>query len=275
MRWLERAHKPWRRSLRRVNQEPAPWVYRYLVLKLARVVIPLVARRHWGGQEHVPQQGGVLVVANHISNFDPIMVGEYLIYSGRWPRFLGKSELWRVPVVGWIARKCDQIPVYRNSERARDSLVHARRALERNKAVVIYPEGTITADPDGWPMTGRRGAAQLALKTGVSVVPVAQLGADQILGRKELQWRRLFGRRRDVHIRAGAPLDLSAFLERMPSEGEPPKELADELTSHFLDVLTGMVGELRGETPPEGRWDMRVERRVHSPAQPTNGGTGE
>ncbi|MBB1483536.1 1-acyl-sn-glycerol-3-phosphate acyltransferase [Tessaracoccus sp. MC1865] len=264
MSTLERRRKPWRLPLSEVNREHGPWVYRHLVLGFVRLVIPLVARRHWAGQHHVPQDGGLLVVANHLSNFDPIVLGEYLIYSGRWPRFLGKSEIWKVPVLGWIARKCEQIPVYRNTEQARDSLIHARRALERGKCVIIYPEGTITADPDGWPMTGRRGAAQLALETGVTVMPVAQVGADQILGRKHLEWRKLFGGRRDVHIQAGTPLDLSAFAAQNPDGGEAPKELLDQVTDHFLDVLTAMVADLRGEEPPEGRWDMRAGRRVDS-----------
>ncbi|GAA4903250.1 lysophospholipid acyltransferase family protein [Tessaracoccus lubricantis] len=261
---VERRRKPWRVPLNQVNHEPGPWVYRYLVLKLARLVIPLVARRHWAGQANVPQAGGLLVVANHISNFDPILLGEYLIYSGRWPRYLGKSEIWKVPVLGWVARKCEQIPVYRDTDQARDSLVHARRALERGKAVVIYPEGTITGDPDGWPMSGRRGAAQLALQTGVTVIPVAQVGANEILGQKELEWRRLFGGRRDVHIQAGPAVDLTAFRARVPDDGAAPKELLDEVTDHFLDTLTAMVADLRDEPPPVGRWDMRVGGRVDS-----------
>ena len=69
-------------------------------------------------------------------------------------------------MVGWFARECRQIPVVRHSEQAKDSLVHARAALEAGECVAIFPEGTITADPDGWPMTGRLGAARLALTTG-------------------------------------------------------------------------------------------------------------
>ena len=120
--------------------------------------MPLVARRHWAGQEHIPATGPAIVVGNHISNFDPLVLGEYLIYSGRWPRFLGKADIWRVPVLGWVAKQCQQIPVYRDTDRASDSLIHARKALERGQLIALYPEGTITADPDGWPMTGRRGA---------------------------------------------------------------------------------------------------------------------
>lgn len=253
---MQKRDKPWRRRRRDVNREPAPVVYRALVW-LVRVVMPLVARRHWAGQEHIPATGPAIVVGNHISNFDPLVLGEYLIYSGRWPRFLGKADIWRVPVLGWVARQCRQIPVYRDTDRASDSLIHARKALEQGDLIALYPEGTITADPDGWPMTGRRGAAQLALRTGAPVIPVVQDGAQLVLGGKRLEFWRLFGRRRDIRVQAGPPLDLSEF-----DGGEPTKETLDRATDRILDTLTAMRAELTGLTPPEGRFDMRQGRRV-------------
>lgn len=254
--------EPWRRPLREVNREPAPWVY-HAIAHLAQLVMPLLARRKWAGQEHIPQQGPVIVVANHISNFDPIVLGEYLIWSGRWPRFLGKADIWRVPLLGWVARQCEQIPVHRGTDRAGDSLTHAAEALRKGQVVAIYPEGTITADPDLWPMTGRRGAARLALDSGAPVVPVAQLGAERILGQKKLEFRRLLGRRRDVAVTAGPPLDLTRFHGR-----EPTPELLDEVTEVFLDALTSLVADLRGEGPPPGRYDIRLGRRVPGEARP-------
>ena len=262
MRSIAPADRPWRRRLHEVNDEPAPWVYKYPARWLAKLVLPLFIRRHWLGQEHVPHEGGVIFVGNHISNADPIPVAEYLVWAGRWPRFLGKAEVWRWPVIGWIARTTGQIPVYRDSERAGDSLVEARRALAEGLAIFIYPEGTITDDPDLWPMTGRRGAALLALETGAPVVPVAQWGAHHIMGGRYVEWRRLLGGRRDVVILAGPPVDLTEFRARMPAHREAPKELLDEVTDHLLDVLTHMVAELRDEPSPDGRWDMRVGRRV-------------
>ncbi len=248
--------KPWRRRLRSVNHEPAPWVY-HTIAHLANAALSLLGRRHWVGQEHIPREGAAIVVANHISNADPVILGEYLIWGGRWPRFLGKADIWKIPVLGWVARQCEQIPVHRGTTRARDSLVHAERALRKGQLVAIYPEGTITADPDTWPMTGRRGAARLALTSGVPVIPVAQMGAQLILGQKQLDWRRIIGRRRDLHLVAGPPIDLSRY------EGvEPTTQVQDEVTELFLDVITGMVAELKGEQPPDGRFDIRVGRRV-------------
>lgn len=261
---VQRAPRPWRRPLREVNQEPAPWAYRYPVLRAARALIPVFMRRHWSGQENIARHGGLIVIGNHISNVDPIPVGEYLIYSGRWPRFLGKAEIWKWPVAGWVARATDQIPVYRGSKHAGEALINARRALEQGKAVMIYPEGTISADPELWPMTGRRGAALLALQSGVPVVPLAQWGAHRVMGGRYVEWRMLLSGRSDVHLHAGPPIDISGFAARVPEGSEPSKELLDELTEHFLDVLAEMVGELREEPPPRLRWDMRVGGRVDS-----------
>lgn len=248
----------WKLPLRAVNREPAPPVYRGL-LRLVRGVLPLLVKRTWQGRENVPAEGGVLVVANHIGNFDVLVLGEYLVWAGRWPRFLGKAEIWKVPVLGWLARACEQIPVLRNTDSAKDSLVHARRALEQGRAVAVYPEGTITADPDGWPMVGRTGAARLALETGVPVVPVAQIGAEKVLGGKHLEFRRLFSlRRRPVHVVAGTPVDLDRFR----TGGEPDGETLAAATVAIMDALTELVEQLRGERAPAGRWDMRSGQRV-------------
>jgi len=135
--------------------------------------------------------------------------------------------------------------------------VHAREALAKGQLVAIYPEGTITRDPEGWPMTGRRGAAQLALMTGAPVVPVVQVGSEKILGGHRIELRRLFSGRHDVYLKAGRAIDLSEFEGR-----ELTKELADEVTDRFLETLTAMRAELTGLTPPDGRWDMRVGARV-------------
>ncbi len=251
--------KPWRRPLRTVNHEPAPWVYRLLV-RLVQAFAPLLTKRHWSRQDVIPPEGGVLLVANHISNYDVLVLGEFLIWSGRWPRFLGKSEIFRTPVLGWVARQCGQIPVLRNTKDAKRSLVFARKALEEGNMVAVYPEGTITKDPDGWPMTARRGAAHLALTTGVPVVPVGQIGAEGVLGGPTIQWGRLFSlRRRPVYVLGGDPVDL----ERFRTEGEDPSpETLDLATTAIMDAIVSLVEQLRHDTAPECRWDTRTGSRV-------------
>ncbi len=251
--------RPWRMPLRKVNHEPAPLVYRLLV-RAVRVVAPVLTKRHWSRQDAVPAKGGVLLVANHISNYDVLVLGEFLIWSGRWPRFLGKSEIFTTPVLGWVARQCGQIPVLRNTTNAKQSLIFARKALEDGLMVAVYPEGTITKDPDGWPMSARRGAAQLALSTGVPVIPVGQMGAEGVLGGPTITWSKLFSlRRRPVYVLGGEPVDLDRFR----TEGEDPSsEVLDLATSAIMDAIVALVEQLRKDKAPEGRWDMRVGKRV-------------
>lgn len=78
-------------------------------------------------------------------------------------------------------------------------------ALRRGWTVVVHPEGTVTRDPDLWPVQARTGVARLALLSGAPVVPVAQWGAQSIRRR----WRRT-----RVSFRVGPPVDLSPWAGR-------------------------------------------------------------
>lgn len=242
-------------SLATVNRAPSERLFRVL----ARTVAPLmraITRQDWRGGDKVPRTGGVIVVANHISNFDPVALGHFLIWHGRWPRALAKSELWQVPVVGWLARSLGQIPVQRRTARAGESLTAAAAALARGECVVIYPEGTITADPDGWPMTGRPGAARLALQTGVPVVPIGQWGPHLVMPGRRASVPRLLPRS-TMHVLVGDPVDLGDLYDASDSP-----TAAAEGSLRIMDAITALVGELRQETPPKERYDRRAGKRI-------------
>ena len=85
-------------------------------------------------------------------------------------------------------------------------------AVQAGKCVVVYPEGTITRDPDLWPMVGKSGAARIALATGAPVVPIGQWGAQQLLApyakRPDLFPRKL------ITMKVGDPVDLSDLPRR-------------------------------------------------------------
>lgn len=237
------------------NRAPAEPLYR----TLARLLAPLLrlfTRQDWRGGDKLPRTGPVIVVVNHISNFDPLALGHFLIWHGRWPRALAKSELWQLPVIGWLARNLGQIPVERHTARARDSLAAASDALARGECVLIYPEGTITADVDGWPMTGRPGAARLALQTGAPVIPIGQWGAQEVMPGKRATWPRLLPPK-TMRLLVGDPVELDDLREA----SESPTAAA-EGSLRIMDALTALVGELRGETPPTERYDLRAGRRL-------------
>ena len=172
------------RPLSEANHEPGAHTIS-AVVKIANAIMKPLTKRDWRYQDKVPQTGGVIFVPNHISNADPLAVGQFLAFSGRWPRFLAKASVFRIPIIGRIIAACGQIPVERGSAQSKDALVAAAQALQQGRALVIYPEGTITYDPDLWPMKGKTGSARLALTTGCPIVPIGQWGAQELMpGRK-------------------------------------------------------------------------------------------
>lgn len=218
------------------------WVF-VVVATLVRPLLVALTRRRWRGTSHIPRTGGVIVAVNHISYVDPLVVGHLLYNAGRVPLYMGKLEMFGWPVVGSVMRLTGQIPVNRNSPDASLSLRHAVAALEAGECVVIYPEGTVTRDPDYWPMAGRTGVARLALLSGAPVIPVAQWGAQRILGRDR---RPRLLPRRTISILVGPPVDLGVGGE----EGNSMEAL-HAATRQVMAALTRQLAELRGEPAPE------------------------
>lgn len=205
---------------------------------VARLVIGLVARltrEDWQQADKLPP-GPVIVVVNHISNVDPVLVGVFLARNGLWPRFLAKNSLFGVPVLGRILTAISQIPVHRGTAEASDALHDAVAALADGGCVVVYPEGTITSDPRLWPMQARTGAARLAVRTGAPVIPIGQWGAQRILYGKKLGIPAILPRKK-ISMRVGDQLDLSGLT-------------IDQATERIMSAITELVAQLRGESPP-------------------------
>lgn len=209
----------------------------------------LTTRRDWSGVEHLPESGGFIAAANHMTNIDPLTTAHYLYDSGVAPKILAKSSLFRVPVVGAALRRTGQIPVFRHSRTAGDSLDAARESLAAGECVAIFPEGTLTRDPDLWPMVARTGVARLALTSRAPVVPIAQWGAQRLLGRYSKLLKPF--PRKLVHVRAGEPVELADLYGRTDTAA------LTEATSRVMAAITTMVADLRGETPPAEVYDMR------------------
>lgn len=217
-----------------------------------RPVMNLLMRKEWEGLENLPRDTGFIACPNHVTEIDPVVVGHFFYNQNIMPRYLAKASLFKVPVLGPALRATNQVPVDRITNGASSSLKAARTVIDAGGALIVYPEGTLTRDPDLWPMRGRTGAARLALQTGAPVVPVAHWGAEAVLPRysKKIHlWPR-----RTVRLRVGPPVDLSDL------QGRPmTKALLETATDRIMDSLTALVGELRGETPPAVRWDPAVK----------------
>jgi 1-acyl-sn-glycerol-3-phosphate acyltransferase len=198
---------------------------------------------HFEGMEHIPREGPAVVAANHISYFDPIAHAYMLIRAGRKARYLAKSELFENPVLRTILSGAGQIPVERGS-RSLAPLAAAMDALREGEVVVVYPEATITRDPDSLPMRGKTGTARLALDAEVPVIPLAIWGAQHIWQKTGVGDLR-FGR--PIWLKAGAPIDLSEYRS---TKGELPT--LRKATDLIMDEIRGLVLDLRERYPK--RW---------------------
>ena len=152
-----------------------------LAVVILRPPLTVITRRDWRGAEHLPADGGVVVVTNHISHVDPLIFAHFLYDNGKLPRFLGKEVLFRLFFVGSVLRGAKQIPVYRESADAATAFSAAVAAVRAGECVVVYPEATLSRDPGLWPMVGKTGAARVALETRAPVVPIAQWGPQEML----------------------------------------------------------------------------------------------
>jgi 1-acyl-sn-glycerol-3-phosphate acyltransferase len=195
-------------------------------------------------------EGGIIVAANHTSWFDPPVVAFVLWEADRPPRFLGKEAVFRIPVVGAIIKHAGQIPVYRETADAASAIRDALAALGRGDCVVIYPEGTMTRDPDLWPMTGKTGAVRLALASGRPLFPMVQWGSQDVMRPYVKEFRIL--PRKTITVVVGDPIDLSDFSGR-----EPDAAILEEGTERLMDAITALEARVRGQSPPLTRMDFR------------------
>lgn len=209
----------------------------------------LVATKHeWIDGERIPASGGCVVAMNHVSHVDPLTLAWLLYEHGRVARYLAKDALFEVPVVRWVLRGTGQIPVVRQSADAALAFEAACAAVRDGAAVCVYPEGTISKDPTGWPMRGKTGAARIALETGCPVIPIGQWGAQDILPPYRIRPRLI--PRQTARYRVGEPVDLDDLRGR-------PLDAAvlAEATGRIMAAITALVAELRGEEPPDRLFD--------------------
>ncbi len=232
----------------------------FVVAAIVRPVLNAMMNKKWEGLENLPA-GGFIAAPNHCTEIDPLIVAHALYNNKRTPRFLAKSGLFKVPVLGWVLRATRQIPVERSTAGANRSLQLAQEVVADGGAIIIYPEGTLTRDPDMWPMKGHTGTARLALEAGIPVVPIAHWGAHEVFPRYAKRFH-LFPRKTS-RLMVGKPVDLSPFANR-PLD----KATLTEATEAIMDAVTGLLADIRGEEPPAERWDpARNNQAAHGRIQ--------
>ncbi|QEV99809.1 1-acyl-sn-glycerol-3-phosphate acyltransferase [Microbacterium caowuchunii] len=220
---------------------------------LAGIVVPIIgviAKIEIEGEENLPETGPYVLAPNHYSEIDPVLVAAAVWRLGRAPRFMAKESLFRIPVLGAALRATGMVPVARSASAtgARQTLETAEKLVEKQAGVIVYPEGTLTRDPDLWPMRGKTGASRLALAGGIPLIPMAHWGAQRILPRYgKLS---LWPLRKRVRVVIGKPLDLAGFTDRSL---HPAAQ--QEATTMLMDEIAHLLEGLRGEKAPPTRWN--------------------
>jgi 1-acyl-sn-glycerol-3-phosphate acyltransferase len=189
------------------------------------------------GAEHVPPTGGVLLLANHQSYLDPVVIGVRL----RRPLgFLAKSELFEVPVFRSLIRKLNAFPIRQGAGDV-GALRETIQRLKEGNILTIFPEGTRT--PDGQMAPLQPGFALVIRKADVPIVPVAIEGSFQA-------WRpgtRLF-RSQSIRVKFGPPLDVHGLK-------------AAEIVARVEQTLHELLAELRAEGSPQRHGDTEKKEK--------------
>jgi 1-acyl-sn-glycerol-3-phosphate acyltransferase len=221
----------------------------HLIAATLLPILTLMARYPVIDGEKLPKTGAFILAPNHFSEIDPVIMGRFMWKLGRVPRFLAKASVFTIPVLGAVLRWSGQIPVEREGRGRLDAPLKAAQQLVDNElAVIIYPEGSLTRDPDLWPMRGKTGAVRMALQVGVPIIPAAHWGTQHIMARYSKKIS--FFPRKTVTCKIGDPVDLSDLMDR-------PLDQATliEGTDRVMAAIAALLGDLRGETPPAKRWN--------------------
>lgn len=229
-----------------VSGREIPWMVR----ALACPVIPFtkaIQRMEVSGQENIPAAGPVIFVSNHTSHLDAFVTAVALYEQGIPPRFIAKNELFKGPI-GMILRSADQIELDRDQPIG--TIERMAAVLDRGQSIIIFPEGTFTHDPAGWPMRGKTGIARLhELRPEVPIIPLAHWGNERIIhqwtGRISLS--RILRRSERVLVQFGPPLTLTGNTLQDKANS------AMTALAHDVAELRNRLGRPMGN-PPEARY---------------------
>jgi len=187
---------------------------------LAWLLTHLVCRYHVTGQENVPTSGSLLIVVNHLSWYDPLLLGVIL---PRRVYFFTKAEMFHWPIVGWLCKITGQIPVHRGMS-DRSALEKAITYLREGKTLVFFPEGTVERQEQMLP--AHTGIAMLAIRSGATLLPIAHSGTRRVLRRGWLP-------RVDVQIGTPYTPTLPAGTQRKAAL----QVITQEVMEHIAEML--------------------------------------
>ncbi|TDC47537.1 1-acyl-sn-glycerol-3-phosphate acyltransferase [Micromonospora sp. KC207] len=218
---------------------------------LARAVVGALARLEVSGD--VPdglRRGPLILAANHLSPFDPVVLAAACRARGVAPRIMATGGLFRAPLLGAAMRRAGHIRVDRGTAAVHRALDDAAGAVAAGSVILVYPEGRIGLDPGLWPERGKTGTARLALASGAPVVPVAQWGSHEVLPYRAPKGMlravvRALWRRPVVRVHFGDPVALT--------DADAAPGAARRVTDRIIDAITDALVPLRPDEPDRPR----------------------
>ena len=209
-----------------MRKEPEPirsWTWPHY--EMVRIFLPRLWRLFGGwrfeGQEHIPETGGAVIAPNHVSFFDPPAVGSSL---PRRVYYFAKKELFEIPLFSWLIHKCYAFPVNREASDL-TAFRHAIRLLQSGELLVVFPEGG--RSQDGTLEEAGIGAALIASRAGVPIIPCSLWGTDHVLPRGA--WFLHTGL---VQVSFGAPITYEEYGSRRPTKAE-----LQQVTERLMSVI--------------------------------------
>lgn len=201
------------------------WVFRFFQY-LFQMYFRLVFHLQIHGRENIPRRGRLLIAANHISAYDPFVIGSVV------PRvlyFLAKKELFKNPLFAAVLGFLHAIPLDRR-EAAHTTFRRASQLLAQGEAVLLFPEGTRSRS--GEIGSGKSGVGMLAATNHADVLPVRVVG---LAGKTGSWWRR-----RQIKIIFGAVISVAPFLQN----GTATKEVYREIANTALERIRALAAEV-------------------------------
>ena len=223
---------------------------------LGRACMAVMGGMRVEGREVVPLKGTALLVPNHSSDMDPALIAMAL---PRMAWYMAKSELFEMKVFGLplgpFIRLMQAFPVKRDAGAAdRAAIRTAEEKLKARELLVLFPEGRLSETGEMQPF--QPGAALIALRSGVPVIPVGIIGSPQLLPYGEQIPRRVSS---PVRVRFGPPLPM-ADLKALPRH-----EAIDEAVRRMEVAVAGLIGQPVPSREPEEPPARAPEEKTLSP----------
>jgi len=195
-----------------------------------RVIFALYFRSRAFHAERVPGTGPVILASNHASFLDPFLVGASV---SREINYLARDDLFRFPVIGWLLRQWQSVPVNREGGGAKGLKAILDRLLAGG-AIILFPEGTRTRD--GKLQPARSGIGLTVIKSPAPVVPVRVFGTYEAYNR-----HMRLPRPRRVEVKFGQPM----LFERLRAEAETcSKERLKQIYQEVADEIMAAITKL-------------------------------